>query len=204
MLPLVGIPSTIEAGMAAYRDLFARQAGFEHVSRYISGLLLSENKTLQGIDSQFVSTEERPLSGRRAMPAGVFESPWEWESLMTRYRQQVGQQHSETERLVISLDWTLGHHERGKQIYGVKRQYDYVQGCMSHYQTILTAVVANRERHDGIAVAVQAAKWEAEELDYLTMTHPDEYDSIAAVMERLSELVAYQRNREAYQPAQNS
>ncbi len=199
MLPLVGIPSTIEAGMAAYRDLFARQAGFEHVSRYISGLLLSENKTLQGIHSQFISTAESPLPGRRAMHAGVFESPWEWESLMTRHRQQVGQQHSKTERLVISLDWTLGHHERGNQIFGVKRQYDYVKGCMSRYQTILTAVVANRERQDGIAVAVQAAKWEAEELEYLKMTHQDEYDSIAAVMERLSELVAYQRNRDAYQ-----
>ena len=27
--------------MRAYRDLFPRQAGYEHVSRYVSGLLLS-------------------------------------------------------------------------------------------------------------------------------------------------------------------
>ncbi len=199
MLPFIGIPPTIQSGMAAYRDLFPRQASFEHVSRYVSGLLLSENKTLQGIHSQCVSMEEHSVCGRRAMHAGVFESPWEWQEVMSRHRQQVSQQYEPKERMVISLDWTLGHHERGKQIYGVKRQYDYVDNCMSSYQTILTAVVANRVRQDGVCVTVQAAKWEAEELEYLKMSRQDEYESIAAVMERLSELVAYQRNRDAYQ-----
>ncbi|UJB69621.1 hypothetical protein HRE53_25505 [Acaryochloris sp. 'Moss Beach'] len=100
---------------------------------------------------------------------------------------------------MISLDWTLGHHERSKQIFGVKRQYDYVDNCMSCYQTILTAVAANRVRQDGIGVAVQAAQWEAAELEYLKMTRQGEYETIAAAMERLSELVAYQHNRDAYQ-----
>ena len=199
MLPLVGIPETLKQGMKAYRDLFPRRAGFEHVSRYISGLLLSENKTLQGIHSKFVSTEKEKVPGRRAMHAGVFESPWEWEALMTRHREQVSRKYQEKERLIISLDWTLGHHERGKQIFGVKRQYDYVNNCMSCYQTILTAVIANRTRPDGIGVAVQRAKWEAEELEYLKMTRKDEYEDQAGVMKRISELVAYQHNREAYQ-----
>jgi len=45
MLPLVGVPATVAAFLSKYRDLFCRQEGFEHVSRYITGLLLSENKT---------------------------------------------------------------------------------------------------------------------------------------------------------------
>ena len=199
MFPLVGIPRTIQEGMRAYRDLFPRQAGYEHVSRYVSGLLLSENKTLQGIHSQYVSTQANSLSGRRAMHAGVFESAWSWEEMMVCHRREVSGYYQQRERLGISLDWTFGHHERGKQMFGVKRQYDYVDHRMSCYQTILSAVVANRERQDGVGVSVQAAKWEAEELEYLTMTRQDEYESIAAVMERLSELVAYQRNRDAYQ-----
>lgn len=199
MFPLVGIPETIKQGMKAYRDLFPRKAGFEHVSRYISGLLLNGNKTLQGIHSQMVSTEENKVSGRRAMHAGVFESPWEWEKVMTRHREEVSQEYQKKERLIISLDWTLGHHERGKKIFGVKRQYDYVDNCMSCYQTILTAVVANRKRCDGIGVAVQGAKWEAEELEYLKMTSQDKYKTIEDAMNRLSELVAYQRNRQSYQ-----
>ncbi len=35
--------------MAAFRDLFCRAEGFAHVSRYVTGLSLSPNKTLQGI-----------------------------------------------------------------------------------------------------------------------------------------------------------
>ncbi|MGD1859065.1 MAG: hypothetical protein ACFB0E_03730 [Leptolyngbyaceae cyanobacterium] len=58
------------------------------------------------------------------------------------------------ERQVMSLDWTHGHHERGAHIFGIKRQYDYVNGRMSQYHTILTAVIANRQRLDGIAVEV--------------------------------------------------
>ncbi len=42
----MGISTAIACGMAAYRFVFCREAGFEHVSRYISGLLLSANKTL--------------------------------------------------------------------------------------------------------------------------------------------------------------
>lgn len=199
MLPLVGIPKTLKQGMKAYREVFPSKAGYEHVTRYISGLLLSENKTLQGIHSQYVSTEAEPIASRRAMHAGVFESQWDREELMACHRQEVSKQYEEKERQVISLDWTLGHHERGKKIYGVKRQYDYVNHRMSNHQTILTAVVAQRSRQDGIGVAVQGAKWEAEEREYLKMTSQQKYESIAAVMERFSELVAYQRNREAYQ-----
>lgn len=39
MVPFVGVPSMIAKGMSAYREVFCREAGFEHVSRYISGLL---------------------------------------------------------------------------------------------------------------------------------------------------------------------
>jgi len=35
--------------MAPYREVFCRAEGFDHVSRYVTGLLLSPNKTLQGI-----------------------------------------------------------------------------------------------------------------------------------------------------------
>ena len=71
MLPLVTIPDTICTGMAQYREIFCRQAGFDHVSRYVTGLLLSPHKTLQGMyDCQVWGEGRRP--SRRAMPAAVF------------------------------------------------------------------------------------------------------------------------------------
>ncbi len=40
LLPLVGVPCLIQEGLEPYRDLFCRKAGFEWVSRYVTGLLL--------------------------------------------------------------------------------------------------------------------------------------------------------------------
>jgi hypothetical protein len=49
MLPIIGIPQTIAKGMESFRKIFCRAEGFEHVCRFITGLILSPNKTLQGI-----------------------------------------------------------------------------------------------------------------------------------------------------------
>ena len=49
MVPLVGVPETIRRGLAPYREVFCRAEGFDHGSRYVTGLLLSPNKTLQGL-----------------------------------------------------------------------------------------------------------------------------------------------------------
>ena len=49
MLPMVGVPETVRKGLRPYRDLFRRAEGFEYVSRYVTGLIVSPNKTLQGI-----------------------------------------------------------------------------------------------------------------------------------------------------------
>ncbi|MGH2415466.1 MAG: hypothetical protein ACRDEA_17605 [Microcystaceae cyanobacterium] len=70
--PLVGIGATLQQFMVAYREVFCREAGFEHVSRYINGLLLSANKTLQGINAQIVWTQGKQVSrrtGRRSATA---------------------------------------------------------------------------------------------------------------------------------------
>lgn len=197
MWPLVGIPQAIAQGMAAYRSVFCRDAGFEHVSRYITGLLLSANKTLQGIHSQWVFPTGTGVS-RRAMHEAVFESGWNRERLMEQHRATVSQQHQGHGPEVISIDWTFAHHERSEQIYGVKRSYDYVAKRMSRYQTVMTVAVANRARVDGLAVEVQFPNYAVEEKAYLEMTAQESYEEMAQVQQRLVELVHYQKNRLAY------
>ena len=44
MLPMVGVPDTLRLSLAAYRDVFCRAEGFDHISRHVSGLILSPNK----------------------------------------------------------------------------------------------------------------------------------------------------------------
>ncbi len=84
-------------------SVFCQEAGFEHVSRYISGLLLSANKTVQGIHSQWVFPPGTAVS-RRAMHEAVFEAGWNRERLLVQHRAMVSQQHQGHGPAVISID----------------------------------------------------------------------------------------------------
>jgi hypothetical protein len=197
MLPLAGVPLLVAAWLKSYRDIFCRDAGFEHVSRYIAGLLLSPNKTVQGIYAQQVWPEEQPVS-RRAMHAAVFEAGWDSEELMRRHREVVAGTHRGRGLEVISLDWTYVHHERGPTIYAVKRAYDHVAGRVSRYQTVVTAVVANADYLDGVAVEVQFPTYQTEELAYLQRTAQANYPDLESARQRVLELLHYHKNRVAY------
>ena len=60
MIPIVEVPQTIAEQMKNYRDIFCREEGFDHVSRYVTGLIISPNKTLQGIYDLQVWENEAP------------------------------------------------------------------------------------------------------------------------------------------------
>jgi hypothetical protein len=84
MLPVVGVPQTVQYQMRPYRDLVRRSEGFEYVGRYITGLLVSPNKTSQGIHATQVWEENKPSS--RARHEAVFEAGWEAEEVLPRHR----------------------------------------------------------------------------------------------------------------------
>ena len=190
MLPIVEIPPALETGLQPYRGLFCRDAGFEHIGRYAAGLTVSPNKTLQAIHDLQVWPEERQ-AGARAMHAAVFEARWQSDELMPRHRELIGTKYKGKGRHTISLDWTFSHHDRGPEIFGVKKGYDYVKGCYGLFQTVLTAAVANRERLEGIDAEVQSPEQLAKEKIYLKETAGQDYDSLEAAHARLLELMHY-------------
>lgn len=183
--------------MVAYRAVFCREAGFDHVSRYINGLLLSANKTLQGIYAQIVWSEGQQVS-RRAMHESVFESGWSRDALMQCHRQNIAPQYRGRGRAVMSLDWTFSCHPYSEKVYGAKEAYDYVHRCRSCYQTVVTAAVANPHRVDGLAVEVQQPNYQKEELAYLQMTRQEDYEHLEQVRERLIELLHYHQHQLSY------
>src|SRR4030095_14748518 len=126
----------------------------EHISRYVTGLILSPNKTLQGIyDLQVWGEEQSP--SRRAMHEAVFEAGGAADSLMPQHRKVIAPDHRGRGKEVLSLDWTYAHHERGPKIWGVKKAWDHVERRLAPYQTLVTAVLENPERRVGIEVLVQ-------------------------------------------------
>src|SRR5512144_3189392 len=104
LLPVVGVPALIKDGLEPYRKVCCREAGFEHVSRYVPGPLLKPPKTLQGIDAQQVWPEAHDVS-RRAMHAAAFEAGWGREGLMPRHRAVVAADHRGRGLAVLGLDW---------------------------------------------------------------------------------------------------
>jgi hypothetical protein len=196
MLPITRVPETIAKGMANFRTIFCRKEGFEHVSRYVTGLIMSPNKTLQGMYDLQVWDKQAP--SRRAMHAGVFEAGWDDTALMQQHRAGVAGDYRGRGRTVISLDWTLVHHERGPKIYAVQRAYDYVAHRTTLLQTVVTAVVASREVFDGLDVVVQDPLALPAEEAYLQMTAKANYEQMVEVQQRLLELLHYQLHRRTY------
>jgi hypothetical protein len=85
----------------------------EYVSRYVTGLLVNPNQTLQGIYAAQGWPEKKP--SRRARHEAVFEADWDAEELLPRHRALIAPEHRNRGREVISLDWTV-HQERGSPI----------------------------------------------------------------------------------------
>jgi hypothetical protein len=196
MLAVVGVPETVRKGLRPYRDLFRRDEGFEYVSRYVTGLLVSPNKTLQGIYATQVWEGKKP--SRRAMHEAVFEAEWKAEELMPRHRALIAPEHRNRGREVISLDWTLVHHERGPHIYGTTKSYDYVERRMARFQTTVTAVIANREVIDGIGVQIQEPTIGKEEEAYLKATVPASDEQMERARTRVLELLHHLEHKLAY------
>ena len=196
MLPMVGVPEAVRKGLRPYRELFRRAEGFEYVSRYVTGLLVNPNKTLQGIYANQVWPEQKP--SRRAMHEAVFEAEWKADELLPRHRALIAPEHRNRGREVISLDWTLVHHERGPQIYGVTKSYDYVERRMARFQTTVTAVIANRHLIDGIDVQIQEPGVCKEEETYLKATVQASYEQMEQARTRLLELLHHLEHRLAY------
>src|SRR5919106_2634435 len=94
----------------------------------------------------------------RVMHEAVFESGWDAAAFIQHHRAEVAHAYQGRGRPVISLDWTLSHHERGPKIYAVTKSYDYVERRTTLFQTVVTAVVSNREWIDGLEVVVQDPK----------------------------------------------
>jgi hypothetical protein len=180
--------------MAPYHDVFCRDAGFEHVRRDVTGLVLSPNKPLQGIYDPQVWGGALTCS-RRAMHEAVFEAGWAGDELMPCHWQVVALDHRGRGCEVLSLDWTSAHHDRGPAIRGVQAAWEHVEKRLARYQTVVTAVLANRACIDGVEVIVQQPHRHEEEMAYLKETVRASYDQMAAVQGRLLELLHHLLHR---------
>jgi hypothetical protein len=125
MLPLVDIPDIVQHYAPFFASVFSPRA-FEQFQRYVSGLIVSENKTVDGINRLFVLDVRNQSSLNRLLT----ESPFSIGAL-NQARLAVLQSLPGTEmkpKGVLSLDDTLLTHY-GKHFDKIAHLYDSTHEC---------------------------------------------------------------------------
>ena len=133
-MPLVEIPQILEHYTAYYSKVFSPEALVEF-QRYVSGLLVSENKTVEGINRICVFENRNQSSLNRLLTATPF-------SLAELNQARFAMMNSvEAMRLktngVLSIDDTLLTHQ-GKHFDEIAYLYDSTQGCYSWAHNLVT------------------------------------------------------------------
>jgi len=124
MLPLVEFPELVQHYAPFFADVFSADA-FIEFERYISGLIVSENKTVDGINRLFVSENRNQSSLNRLMT----RSPFSLEKL-NKARMDVLASQPETQLKrdgVLGLDDTLLIHY-GQEFEQIANLFDHVTG----------------------------------------------------------------------------
>jgi hypothetical protein len=92
------------------------------VSRYVTGLIVSPKKPLQGLYATQVWDGDKPSRGGRH--EAVCEAGRKAEEWLPRHRRLIAPEHGGGGREGMSLDWTVVPQERGPHIYGATKSYE--------------------------------------------------------------------------------
>lgn len=126
MTPIVGFPEIVEHYAPFFEDVFSEEA-FIQFKRYISGLLVSENKTIAGMNQLFVNEERAQSSLNRLLTS----SPFSLETLnqaRLEMLNSVPRASIKPTKGVLGLDDTLLTHY-GQGFEKIAKLWDHVNNC---------------------------------------------------------------------------
>jgi hypothetical protein len=123
MPAIVEFPRVVSDELERFADLFANQPQRRHFGEYLTGLIVARNKTVTGINAEFMSTTDQSCLNRF-----VTDSEWDVERLNAR-RLELLQEDPATRYAnhgVIALDDVLLDHD-GKLIEDVGWFWDHAE-----------------------------------------------------------------------------
>jgi hypothetical protein len=121
MPTIVDFPAIVQEALAIFGDLFDNEPAQRHFAEYLTGLIVAENKTVSGINREFVVTTDQSCLNR-----WLTEVSWDVQALNDRrlaWLQQAPQTRYSA-RGVIAIDNTLVDHT-GKLIDDVGWFWDH-------------------------------------------------------------------------------
>jgi hypothetical protein len=123
MPAIVQFPQVVSENIDRFADLFPNQPQRQHLAEYLTGLIVAKNKTVTGINSEFVDTTDQSCLNR-------FLTSAEWdEDAVNARRLELLQEDAATrysERGVIAIDNVLIDHD-GKLIDDVGWFWDHAE-----------------------------------------------------------------------------
>ena len=122
MLPLVEFPEVVERYAPWFEEVFSPQAYIEF-KRYVSGLMVLENKTVEGINRLMVVEARSQSSLNRLLNRSPFSLEALNEARLAMLASQPGSQMKK--KGVLSVDDTLLTHT-GRHIEHIAKLYDHV------------------------------------------------------------------------------
>ncbi|MEZ4728417.1 MAG: transposase [Caldilineaceae bacterium] len=134
MIPLVELPKIVEHYTPYYTEVFSPEALIEF-QRYISGLLVCENKTVEGINRICLFENRNQSSLNRLLTASRF-SLSELEQARFAMMDSVEAMRVKPKG-VLSIDDTLLTHE-GKHFDEIAYLFDSTQGCYTWAHNLVT------------------------------------------------------------------
>ena len=123
MPAILEIPQVVEDSLDQFADLFANQPQRRHFAEYLTGLMVASNKTVSGIQAEFVDTTDQSCLNRF-----LTKVDWDVEALNAR-RFELLQTDPSTryhKQGVIALDDVLIDHD-GKRIKDVGWFWDHAE-----------------------------------------------------------------------------
>jgi len=140
LLPIAGYPSVVEGFLPKVEGEF-NKPHLKHLARYLTGLIVCENKTVTGINSSFIGRNDQS-----ALNHWLTDSDWSEEKL-DKARKELILEELNAKRIrrgVLVIDDTLNH-KTGKHMEGVNIHYDHAEGryALGH-QLVTSHLVAGR------------------------------------------------------------
>lgn len=133
MLPISGIPLSLNEFAEQFGTVFNHPAQMQHFKEMLAGLLVSNNRTVAGIHQGLIDGD-----GYDALRKFLSRSPWTAEQLrserLTWIRHNLPAS-TEAPR-VVAIDPTFVHHT-GENIYGVYWYWDYAKRCYTPAQRLV-------------------------------------------------------------------
>jgi len=195
MMPIVAYPSIVSVHCAQFWGLFSVPQRV-HFQRYLTGLLVSDNVTVTGINSLFVEHKDQSTLNRflTAAPWSVMELN---DARIRLLRQKLLSAQPRQGFLVI--DDTLAH-KFGKLMAGVGEYFDHSQGRHTLAQDVLTTFLVTENGHFPVDLALYyqfQAKKELAHIQAQALAAFNQGD-MTALRRYLVALLDYKRRRDRF------